>query len=152
MSGLFFLRDQIRTLLVGTGIWTADQIILKRRTDIWNAVACSMAANASGQCLVIGVPKGVPSKGQQDRSRMLLSTLSIAVTLIELPRVDEAEDTEEDSLWEQTVALLLGASLGRTDAIFQLVFESFDDVEDKDYVIRQTVFKTDYLLRKTTTP
>ena len=149
MSGLYTLRSQIRDLLLQDGLWNKDEVIIKRRTDVWNTVATAMAVEgASGQCLVIGTAKGVAAAGQRDRGMILKTTVSIAVTMIELPRVDDAEDPEEDTRWELTVARLLGSSLGRSVANFQLVFDGFEDVEDKEYVIRQTIFKTDLIIRK----
>lgn len=151
MSGLYSLRNQIRNLLLEGGLWKKDEVIIKRRTKIWNDVATAIAAEGSSeQCLVIGTAKGVASAGQRDRGMILKTTVSIAVTMIELPRVDDSEDPDEDTRWELTVARLLGSPLGRSEANFQLIFDSFEDIEDNEYIIRQTVFKTDLIIRKPT--
>lgn len=148
MIGLYQLRKEIETLLLQDGLWSADEVIIKRRTDIWNDIAVAAAASDAGQCIVVGVAKGVPSKGQIAGSLQLKMEVTIPITLIELPDTDPEENPAEDERWEATVMRLLGSPLGRSETHYHLDFESFDDVDDQDYVIRQTVFKTDLLLKK----
>ena len=147
MSGLYSLRDQIRQLLLQDGLWQDDEVLIKRRTDIWNAISVAAEASAAGQCVVVGVAKGVPQKSQTKQSKRILMEVTIPITLIELPRVDPEVDPEEDVRWEATLLRLQGQSLGRADTIYYLTFDGFEEVSDNAYVIRQTTFKTDLLLQ-----
>ena len=147
MSGLYSLRDEIRQLLLRDGLWAGGEVLIKRRTDIWNDVAVAAAASAAGQCVVVGTAKGTPQKSQSKESKRILMEVTIPVTLIELPRTGPEEDPTEDQRWEATVLRLQGSPLGRPDMIYNLLFDGFEEVEDKEYVIRQTTFKTDLLLQ-----
>ena len=153
MSALYSLRRSVRSLLLEGDLWTADEVIIKRRTDIWNDVAVACAASRAGQCLVIGVAKGTPLNSQQAGSRMLRMEVVIPITMIELPTVDPtlpADDalTDEDSRWEAMVLRLQGDSLDRSALHYELDFDGFEDVVDEDYVIRQTTFKTRLILKR----
>lgn len=148
MSGLYQLRLAIRALLLEDGLWAAGEVLIKRRTDIWNDVAVAASASENGQCIVVGVAKGTPAKGQNSRSQQLLMDITIPLTLIELPRTDPEEDATEDVRWEATVMRLMGSPLGRSEHHYELTFEGFEEAQDDDYVIRQTTFKTALLLKK----
>lgn len=153
MSALYALRQSVRTLLLGGGLWTEDEILIKRRTDIWNDVAVACAASKAGQCLVVGVAKGTPSPAQKTGSKLVIMDVTIPITLVELPTVDPtlpASDaaTDEDSRWEAMVLRLHGDSLGRSALHYELEFDGFEDVTDEDYVIRQTTFKTRLILKR----
>lgn len=147
MSQLYDIRKAVKSLLLHDELWMPDEVIIKRRTNIWNDVAVATAASRAGQCLVVGVAKGTTSNKQNARSKRLLMNVTLPVTLIELPTVSDAEPvpgalTDEDTRWEATVMRLLGSPLGRSAEHYELTFDSFEDVEDEEYVIRQTVFKT----------
>ena len=153
MSALYSLRRSVRTLLLEGALWTADEVIIKRRTDIWNDVAVATAASKAGQCLVIGVAKGNPSSAQKRGSKLVIMDVTIPITMIELPTVDPAlpadgAATDEDSRWEAMVLRLQGDSLDRSALHYELEFDGFEDVVDEDYVIRQTTFKTRLILKK----
>lgn len=151
MSGLYNIRREIKNVLIGSGLWTADEILIKRRTDIWNDIAVAAQASKTGQCLVIGVAKGAPVASQKPGSKLLRMELTIPITLVELPTVDPeqplAGESDEDDRWEATALLLQGESLGRSALHYELDFDGFEDVEDEDYVIRQTTFKTRLLIK-----
>lgn len=147
MSGLYQIRTAIRDLLIQDGLWDSSEVIVKRRSNIWNDVAVATNNSASGQCLVVGVAKGSADKGQKSHSQQLLMEITVPLTLVELPSVSPDEDPSEDERWEATVMRLLGSPLGRSPIHYELVFDGFADVEDEDYVIRQTTFKTTLLLK-----
>lgn len=153
MSGLYSLRRAIRTLLLADGLWAEGEVLIKRRTDIWNDVSIATEASKSGQCLVIGVAKGTPVSSQRKGSKQLVMEITIPITMIELPNIDPEEpaddaETDEDSRWEAMVMRLQGESLGRSALHYELDFDGFEDVDDKEYVIRQTVFKTRLMLKR----
>jgi hypothetical protein len=151
MSSLYQVRRGIRELLTEGGLWAEDEVIIKRRTDIWNDVAVACAASARGQCLVVGVAKGrrMGTSGRRGVKTIRLE-VTIPITLMELPTIapEQAEEGEpdEDDRWEATVMRLDGDPLGRSPLHFQLDLEEFEDVEDEEYVIRQTIFKTTLLI------
>jgi hypothetical protein len=147
MSKLYDIRREIQKLLLQDGLWEEGEVLIKRRTAIWNDVAVAVGASKFGQCLVVGVAKGTPSSKQNARSKRLLMDITIPITLVELPTVSDEEPsvydtTDEDTRWEATVMRLLGDPLGRSADHYELVFDGFEDVDDEDYVIRQTLFKT----------
>ena len=147
MSKLYDIRKAVKSLLLQGGLWEEGEVIIKRRTQIWNDVAVAAAASKCGQCLVVGVAKGSASNKQNARSKRLLMDISIPITLIELPSVSDEEPsdyatTDEDTRWEETVLRLLGDPLGRSPDHYELTFDGFEEVDDDEYVIRQTTFKT----------
>jgi hypothetical protein len=146
MSQLYSIRRNIRDLIVDSEQFELDEILIKRRTNIWNDVAVAAAASTHGQCLVIGVAEGKKDGNARPRKGMIKLEVSIPITLIELPTITpeqpEAEDEDEDDRWEALCLLLQGDSLGRGDQHFWLDMDSFTDVEDDEYIIRQAVFKT----------
>lgn len=152
MSALYSIRRAVREALISGDLWTRDEVLIKRRTNIWNDVAVATSASANGQCLVIGVAKGKPAPTQKKGSKMLVMEVTIPITLMELPTTDPEEpeddaETDEDSRWEQTVMLLQANPLGRSALHYELDFDSFEDVLDDEYVIRQTVFTTRLILK-----
>lgn len=151
MSKLYDIRKAVKSLLLQGDLWTDGEVIIKRRSAVWNDVSVATQASKCGQCLVVGVAKGNPSGKQNARSKRLLMDIIIPITLIELPTVndDEPSDydtTDEDTRWEATVMRLLGDPLGRSEDHYELTFDGFEDLDDKEYVIRQTTFKTTLLL------
>lgn len=153
MSGLYSLRRAVREVLRAEGLWTDDEVIIKRRTNIWNDVAVATAASDRGECVVIGVATGERTSPPRTGRKNLTMVVTIPVTLIQLPEVDPAQNLhdnlaeDEDSRWERMVMALEGESLGRSALHYELDFDSFQDVEDEQYVIRQTVFKTRLILK-----
>jgi hypothetical protein len=151
MSNLYKIRRDIRDLLVEESLWESDEILIKRRSNIWNDVAVACGASARGQCLVVGVAKGrrIGTSGRRGAKTIRLE-VTIPITLLELPDVESTQPEEgepdEDDRWEETVMRLDGDALGRSPLHFQLDLEDFEDVEDDEYVIRQTIFKTTLLL------
>lgn len=150
MSSLYSLRREIRDVLLADG-WTADEVVIKRRTDIWNDVAVATGASKHGQCLVIGVAKGNKTGPSRQGTRQIVMDVTIPITLVELPTVDpeqpETGEADEDDRWEAMCLLLQGEALGRSALHYELDFDGFEDVEDEAYVIRQTVFKTRLILK-----
>lgn len=152
MSGLYSLRRAIRSLLLEGGLWAEGEVLIKRRSAIWNDVSVATQASKTGQCLVIGVAKGTLVSTQKKGSQQVVMEVTLPITLIELPTTAPEEpadgaETDEDSRWEAMVLRLQGESLGRSALHYELDFDSFEDVEDEEYVIRQTVFKTRLLLK-----
>lgn len=152
MSALYSLRRAVRTALIDSGIWTMDEVLIKRRSDIWNDVAVATGTSEGGQCLVVGIAKGVPSRDQAKGSKMVVMEVTIPITMIELPNVDPEEPaddaaTDEETRWEATVLALQANPLGRSALHYGLEFDGFEDVEDEEYVIRQTTFKTRLILK-----
>jgi hypothetical protein len=151
MSKLYSLRRQIREVLTGSGDWTEGEVLIKRRTDIWNDIAVATGASKHGQCLVIGVAKGRNTARDRGNSKRVHMEVTVPITLVELPTVSpdqpESGEADEDDRWEAMCLLLQGEALGRSALHYELEFDGFEDVEDESYVIRQTVFKTRLLLK-----
>ena len=145
MSRLFNLRKAVQTTLVDAGLWQADEIIIRRRGKIWNQVANAIAVARHRAILVVGVANGDADSSRTPLSKLIPMTVTVPITMIEAPEPDAAE-TEEDDLWENSVALLQGNSLGRTERLPDFIFERFDEVEHERYIIRQAVFKTRIVL------
>jgi hypothetical protein len=150
VSRLYSLRREIRDVLLGGG-WATDEVLIKRRTNIWNDIAVATGASKHGQCLVIGVAKGTKFGPARPGTRQIVMEVTVPITLIELPTVDpeqpETGDADEDDRWEAMCLLLQGESLGRSALHYELDFDGFEDVEDDEYVIRQTTFKTRLILK-----
>lgn len=150
MSGLADLRARVKAALVDSGLWTDAEIIVRRRGKIWNDIAIAIEASGNGRCLVIGTAKGDPDPKRQPHSKLILTTVTVPVTIIELPVTDPDQDDEtEDELWEKTMLLLQGSTLGGSRAK-DFIFDGFDEVEHPQYLIRQTLFKTRLVLGPTT--
>lgn len=152
MSALYQIRTEIKTLLMADGLWADGEVIIKRRSELWNTVATAVAASEAGQCIVVGVAKGTPDRSQRVGSRQLLMEISVPITLIESANLspDDTESpdgTDEDTRWEGTVMRLLGSPLGRSAEHYEMSFDGFEDIADDEYVIRQTTFKTKLLLK-----
>lgn len=149
LSSLYQLRKEVKNLLLLEGLWNDGEVIIKRRSDLWNTVATAIATSEAGQCLVIGVAKGSPSGQQKSGSKQLLLEVTIPVTLIERPTLaPEEEENEEDGRWEATTMRLLGDPLERSPEHYEMIFDGFEEISDEEYIIRQTTFKTKLLLKK----
>ncbi len=147
------LRKAVKALIVDSGLMSGGQVIIRRRTNIWNDIATAIESQRDGQCLVIGTAKGDPLRNPGDKSNVARMDLTIPVSLVETPRTDPEEDEEEDLLWQRILAVLQGETLGRSDTgNWALRFDGFDDAEAKGYVIRQTIFKTEHIVSKRNTP
>ena len=149
MSGLADLRARVKTALVDSGLWTADEVVIRRRTKIWNDIAIAIEASKNGRCIVVGTAKGDPDTKRQPHSKIIATTITVPVSIIELPEADpDVDDEPEDELWEKTVLLLQGNTLGGPK-FDDFAFDGFDEVEAPQYLIRQTLFKTRIVLRPT---
>ena len=146
-SKLYDLRNAARTLLLQDGLWEEGEVLIKRRSKIWNDIAVATETSKTGQCVVIGVASGKPAKGTKDGSSQLYLELTIPFTLFETPNMDDGDSPDEDLQWEETVLRLQGSALGRSALHYSLDFESFEEVEDEQYVVRQTIFKTNFTLK-----
>lgn len=153
MTTLHDLRAAIRDVLVESGEWLADEVIVARRADIWNAVATAISASENGRCVVIDTPTGDPD-GNRQNSRIAAMEITIAVNIVERPATDPDEDDGgSDARWQRMVAMLQGHTLGRsTDHDNGLRFAGFDPVPHPQHVIRQTIFKTRHLVSGKNTP
>jgi hypothetical protein len=149
VSGLYALRMAMRDKLLEDGLWEKGEILIRRRADFWNDVAVMTQASRTGQCLTIGEAKGQAAPGQKSKSKQVKMVVTIALNLIELPQVtDDLEASDEDARWEATVLRLIGDPLGREKSYYSLDFDGFDEVPDDQYVIRQTTFRTEFLLKR----
>jgi hypothetical protein len=151
MSGqLYELRQEIAAQLIASSEWTAAEILIKRRSDIWNAVATAITVSEARRCVVVGIARGTVATDQNKRARKLRQELTITMTLIELPQLDDSDSSaeQEDQIWESMVRVLTGASLGRSEAHYWLEYQGFEEIPDPDrqYVMRQTTFKTEMLI------
>lgn len=151
---LYGLRKAIKDTLTAEGLWLPEQIIIRRRTKIWNAVATTIGKARNGQVLVIGTPKGDQGRNPGGRSKAIATVVTIPITLVETAKPDPAEDDEtEDLLWQQTVIRLQGNTLGRSaDGDNALAFDGFDETDEGNYLIRQTLFRTRFLITEANTP
>ena len=67
--------------------------------------------------------------------------------------VQESDDETEDLLWQQTVIRLQGNTLGRSaDGDNAMVFDGFDEIDEGNYLVRQTLFRTRFLITAANTP
>jgi hypothetical protein len=149
VSGLLDLRTRVKAALVDSGLWTADEVIIRRRGNIWNDIAIAVESSKGGRCLVIGTAKGDPDPKRPPRSKIIATTVTVPVSIIELPEADpEVDDEPEDELWEKTVILLQGNNLGGPQSD-DFIYDGFDEIEAPQYLIRQTLFKTRIVLRPT---
>jgi hypothetical protein len=163
MSSIYDLRLAIRDALVGEGIWTAEEIILKRQTEIWNDIAMAISSSKHGAVLVIGVAEGVDGRSDllQSREKHLTQELTIPITTICEIQLTEGATPEED-LWERTTLFLSGwvppldyTRGGHSD--YRLRYQRFsDDVEMGDgqasWLARQTIFQTKHITIPTPPP
>jgi hypothetical protein len=145
MSELYDVRRRMRDALVAAGLWAEDEILIRRRGNLWNDVAVAVGTSARRQCLVIGLAKARRrSGGTSGRRQMLALDVTIPVTLIELPFLDEPEadvPEDEDSRWEATLLALQGEKLGRQMIHHRLEMREFEEVEDEEYLMRQAIFE-----------
>lgn len=140
MSKLFDYRTALKTAIVDGDIgWTDDTVLLKRQTDLWNDVASAIQSSKNGAVLHIGVASG--KRADDDELNM---ELSLPLTILCLPQVEEGATPEED-LWEDLVKLVEGMGGSYEPRGWRYKFESFTDLEvDADgeafYLARQTIF------------
>jgi hypothetical protein len=140
MSKLYDIRAALAASIVAADIgWTADSIVIKRQTDLWNDVATAIAGTANGAVLHIGVAEG--SSTEEDGLEM---EVTVPLTILCLPQVDEDATPEED-LWEALVLHVHDLRLGEAHHSYRLRFKSFTDLEIEadggtGYLGRQTVF------------
>ncbi len=141
MSQLYDLRAALAASIITADIgFTADSIILKRQTDLWNDVATALAVNAAGVVLHIGIAEGAAS--EPDGLEM---DLTLPLTILCLPQVVEDATPEED-LWEALVRHVHDLRLSAAEPYaWRFRFKSFSDIEIQadhgtGYLGRQTVF------------
>lgn len=140
MSKLFDYRSALKASIVAADIgWTDDTILLKRQTDLWNDVATAIQPSKNGAVLHIGVASG-ESTDDDD----LNMEVSIPITIICLPEVQEGATPEED-LWEDLIKHLQGLVVGEESWASRYKFKSFTDLEIEadggtSYLGRQTIF------------
>ena len=140
MSKLYDMRADLAASIIAADIgWTADTIILKRQTDLWNDVATSICASAAGAVLHIGVAEGRSS--EEDGLEL---EITVPLTILCLPQVEEGATPEED-LWEALVSHVHDLRLGTDHHAYRFRLKSFTDLEIEadrgtGYLGRQTVF------------
>ncbi len=140
MSKLYDMREALAASIIAADIgWTADTILLKRQTDLWNDVATAIAGSASGAVLHIGVAEGTTT--EEDELEM---EVTVPLTILCLPQVEEGATPEED-LWEALVSHVHDLRLGVEHHAYRFRLKSFSDLEIEadggtGYLRRQTVF------------
>jgi hypothetical protein len=135
-------RQALKDAIVAANIgWTADSIVVKRQTDLWNditsAIACRKTAHRCA--LHIGAPEG--KRADDDELEI---DLTMTLTIVASPVAVKGETPEED-LWEDLVKFVDNLTLGtNTPERYRLRYQSHQDVDlDNDgisYLGRQTVF------------
>ncbi|MCW1884016.1 hypothetical protein OKA04_04700 [Luteolibacter flavescens] len=150
---LYDLRAAIRDVLVNAGLFTAKQVIISRRADIWNAVNTAVSAAEHGRCAVIDTPTADPQRNNEN-SKVALMEVTIAVNIIErTPTRPEETDEASDVAWQRMVVLLQGNLLGRSgDHANGLRFDGVAMVPNQPLPVRQTIFKTRLLVCAQSTP
>lgn len=140
MSKLYDMRQALADSIIAAGIgWTADTVLIKRQTDLWNDVATAIASSKSGAVLHIGVAEG-DAQGEDD----LEMEVSVPLTILCLPQCEEGATPEED-LWEAMVRHVHDLRLGTDHHAYRFRFKSFSDLEIEadggtGYLGRQTIF------------
>lgn len=139
MSQLYDLRTDLAAAIVAANLgWAADDIILKRQTDVWNDVATALATSRSATVLHLGIAEGAATEESG-----LEMELTLPVTIVCLPQLVEGATPEED-LWEALVQFIHDLRLGDAYA-YRFRFKSFSDSEisadgGTPYLARQTIF------------
>lgn len=140
MSQLYDMRADLAAAIVAAEIgWTADTIILKRQTDLWNDVATAVELSASRAVLHLGVAEGTSTEDEG-----LEIEMSIPLTILCLPELEEGATPEED-LWEALVTFMHGLQINQEPYSYRFRFKSFQDLEigadgGTGYLGRQTIF------------
>ena len=142
MSKLYDLRQALADAIIAAEIgWTAETILLKRQGDLFNDLATGLATAANGAMLHIGIAEGAANPKHR-----LSAELTIPLTIVCLPQVEEGATPEED-LWEALVRLVSGLRLpGEEHSYSEFRFKSFSDIEitldgGTSYLGRQTIFE-----------
>lgn len=141
MSKLYDMRADLAAAIIAANIgWTAQTILIKRQADLWNDVATAIHCSKSGAILHIGIAEG---KSTEDNS--LEMDVTIPLTILCLPQVEEDATPEED-LWEALVQKVHDLRLGNDAYAYRFRFKSFTDLEIEadggtGYLGRQTVFE-----------
>jgi hypothetical protein len=141
MSKLYDLRAELAASIIAANIgFTAENIILKRQTDLWNDVATVLAVDALGLVLHIGIAEGAASEPDS-----LELDLTIPLTILCLPQIAEGTTPEED-VWQALVQHVHDLRLSATEPYaWRFRFKSFSDIEIQadhgtGYLGRQSVF------------
>lgn len=149
MSKLLDLRKALASDIIAQDIgWTADNIIIKRQTALWNDIATAVAASKDGLALHIGVAEG-QAQGDSGVGDM---TLTLTLTVICVPEVDDAATPEED-VSEALMLFVDDHRIGHAHIQWAFRFRSFADVEipspdgGTGFLGRQMVFERKFALR-----
>lgn len=141
MSKLYNLRQDLRDSIIAQDIgWTEDSVIIKRQTSLWNDVATAIDTAKHGCVLHIGIAQG---KGEEDEG--LLDRVSVILTILTTPQVDD-EATPEEDLFEDLLNHVNGLYLTETEhcnnAFKYISWTDQDVVADGGtrYMARQIVF------------
>ena len=141
MSKLYDLRQNLRDSIVGADIgWTENSVIIKRQTSLWNDVATAISTAKHGCVLHIGIAQG---KGEEEEG--LLDLVSVILTILTTPQVDD-EATPEEDLFEDLLNHVNGLYLSETEHCnnsFKYISWTDQDVEADGgtrYMARQIVF------------
>jgi len=142
MSKMYDLRAALKTAILAANIgWEDETVLIKRQGSFWNDVATAISSAKHGAVLHIGIASGKPTEEES-----LEMELSLPVTIIAEPQVDDAAKPEED-LWEALVTAVHDLRLPGTGFYKdRLIFDGFQDIDiladgGTAYLGRQTIFK-----------
>jgi len=151
MSALKSLRDAIAAEIVAAGILPSEQVLTKRRTNIWNDIAVAIGASDSGSVIVVGTAKGKRDTAPNSRPRkgFISMRVTVPITFFETP-VTDPTGTEEDETFERMLTTLEGSKLGaEIRETRDMQFEEFTEEEDEEYLIRQAIFTCRLTMKRT---
>jgi hypothetical protein len=140
VSTLYDMREALAASIVAAEIgWAAEDIILRRQTDLWNDVATAISSSRHGAVLHIGIAEGASTEDGE-----LEMEVTVPLTILCLPQV-MADATPEEDLWEALVTHIHDLRLGQDPWQYRFKFRSFSDLEIEadggtGYLGRQTLF------------
>lgn len=142
MSRLLDLREALAASIIAAmpAYFNADNVIIKRQTDVWNDLATAIAGSKHGISLHIGVAEGAAIEDGG-----LEMELTIPLTLVCPFQPAPGSEPEED-VWQALVSHVHDLRLPAGDSYNnRFRFRSFTDIDlDNDrgspWLGRQTVF------------
>ncbi|WAC20979.1 hypothetical protein OVA24_06235 [Luteolibacter sp. SL250] len=149
---LMLLREKIAARMVEEGVCTADAIIIKRETDIWNDIARAVASRKvpDRTAWVIGITEGAFVDDTD-----IVVDLTIPITSF-CPITLEKGAAPEEEKWHTMLHALHGWDDGQ-HCNYELKVRSFNDgLAQSDgrpaWHARETIFTIRHHIPKPTTP
>jgi hypothetical protein len=135
------LRKALADSIIAANIgWTAESVIHRRTTSLFNALATAVATAKNGIVLHIGVTSGTSS--DEDDAQL---ELDVPLTIVCSPEIDEQEEPVEEQLWEDLVKHVSQLAVTNEPPGWQFRLKEFSDIEIQAddgtaYFGRQTIF------------